>query len=120
MTNLKLQKIIFFTYVDYYRKYNEELFEDQFESWVYGPVIPELYKNYALIYEAEDLDYIDDKFDKQTKKFLNKIVFSYGTMNVSQLISLTHDETAWKKARQGLYKNEAGNKKMNIKKTLKK
>lgn len=43
ITNLKLQKIMFFTYVDYYRKYNEELlFEDQFEAWVYGPVIPEL------------------------------------------------------------------------------
>jgi len=32
MSNLKLQKMMFFAYIEYYEKYQEELFKDDFEA----------------------------------------------------------------------------------------
>ncbi|WP_375317216.1 hypothetical protein [Spiroplasma endosymbiont of Virgichneumon dumeticola] len=33
--NMKLQKLMFFAYIEYYKKYKKELFKDDFEAWVY-------------------------------------------------------------------------------------
>lgn len=47
ITNLQLQKILYFTWADYYGKYHERLFEDKpFQAWKYGPVVDDVYREY--------------------------------------------------------------------------
>lgn len=47
ITNLQLQKILYFTWIDYYRDTGTRLFDDQpFEAWKYGPVISKVYLEY--------------------------------------------------------------------------
>ena len=43
LTNLQLQKIIFFAHGTYLTQFNSPLVINRFEAWEHGPVIPELY-----------------------------------------------------------------------------
>lgn len=48
VTNLQLQKILFFLQCSHMRKHGgEPLFGDDFEAWKYGPVIPSVYFDYS-------------------------------------------------------------------------
>ena len=46
ITNLKLQKVLYFAQAYYLAKLNRALFSDKIEAWKYGPVIPGVYKRY--------------------------------------------------------------------------
>ena len=43
---LKLQKLLYFAQGFSYAFYDKELFNDDFEAWVHGPVIPSIYHEY--------------------------------------------------------------------------
>ena len=43
ISNLQLQKILYFLQVIYASKTDKLLFADQFEAWPYGPVIRDVY-----------------------------------------------------------------------------
>ncbi|MDE7217151.1 MAG: SocA family protein [Helicobacter sp.] len=47
MSNLELQKTIYFVELDY-RKHNkgQHLINDKFKAWRYGPVVPKVYEEY--------------------------------------------------------------------------
>ena len=40
ITPLKLQKLLYFAQGNYLAKYNMPLFDEDFEAWIHGPVIP--------------------------------------------------------------------------------
>jgi uncharacterized phage-associated protein len=44
ISNLKLQKILYFLHAHYLVKFNKPLIRTSFEAWQYGPVIPHLYQ----------------------------------------------------------------------------
>lgn len=48
ISNLQLQKMLFFAQVDYMTKHHgDELFDDPIFAWQYGPVIPDVYNAYS-------------------------------------------------------------------------
>lgn len=55
LSNLELQKTLYFTELDYIKKFNEHLIEDEFEAWRYGPVSREVYCEYRN-YGANSID----------------------------------------------------------------
>lgn len=48
ISNLQLQKILYFLQVVYCRDTGGLLFPEQFEAWQYGPVLPEVYREYYV------------------------------------------------------------------------
>ena len=40
LTNLKLNKLLYYVQGCSYQRFNRPLFEDEIEAWNYGPVIP--------------------------------------------------------------------------------
>ena len=48
VSNLQVQKILYFCQQEYYVKTGTPLFDDDFQAWQYGPVIPEVYKVFSL------------------------------------------------------------------------
>ena len=48
VTNLKLQKILYFMWIDWYAKKKESLFNNRIEAWHYGPVVPDVYFKYRI------------------------------------------------------------------------
>lgn len=113
MNNLKLQKMMFFAYIEYYEKYHEELFKDDFEAWVYGPVLPDLYYYFYKLLLSED-KIEKEIIDKNIQNVLNDIVEKYGNKDAFNLVELSHKNEIWINARQGLEEFEPSNIKLNI------
>lgn len=67
VTNLKLQKILYFLYGFYYFVTKDELFDEEFEAWAYGPVVRKSYVDYSM-FGAEIIpphnNYINFLFDE--------------------------------------------------------
>lgn len=118
INNLKLQKLMFFAYVEYYKKYKKELFKDNFEAWVYGPVLPELYYNFYKVLLNKEYNKKNINEKKDIKNVLDNIIKKYGKKDAFQLVDLTHEEQVWQNARNGLDNFKRSNKKLNIKEYL--
>lgn len=48
ISNLQLQKILYFCQLESYRINGAPLFQDDFEAWRYGPVIPSVYRLFSI------------------------------------------------------------------------
>ena len=48
ISNLQLQKILYFCQVGYLRNQGDFLFDDDFEAWRYGPVVPSIYRLFSI------------------------------------------------------------------------
>ena len=46
ITPMKLQKLLYIVYKEYYKRTNEALFAERFEAWKYGPVITSVYDTF--------------------------------------------------------------------------
>lgn len=97
MTNLRLQKTLYYAQGYSYRALGEKLFDDEFEHWQYGPVVPDVYFEYSVngaskIPSPEDYPPISNKF----AKILNKVVATCNEFASSDLVERTHQEDPWK------------------------
>lgn len=107
VSNLKLQKILYFAWVDYYRETNMYLFEDNMEAWQLGPVVPEVYYEYCA-YGGKPINLLCEILPSidEIKEILKRIIEKYILLPVSTLVAKTHmPNTAWFK----VYNNGLGN-----------
>ena len=44
LTNLKLQKVLFYAQAEYFKKFGRPLFDEAIEAWSYGPVVSSVYQ----------------------------------------------------------------------------
>ncbi len=102
MTNLRLQKLVYYAQAWHLALTNEPLFADNFEAWVHGPVIPHLYRKYkgygwnAIPQDGVELPRLSD----ETREILDEVWDTYGPYTAKALETLTHSEDPWKDARQ--------------------
>ncbi|WP_352417583.1 Panacea domain-containing protein [Clostridium tertium] len=102
---LQLQKLVFLVYSEYALRYGKALFEEEFEAWKYGPVMPRLY--YELDgYKKEKIEFKDIDLEKIKLKLklskvvnvedilscIDSIVSKYGSKKGGELIDITHKE----------------------------
>lgn len=103
ITNLKLQKILYFVQAYYLAKLGKPLFSDKIEAWGYGPVIPTIYQKYkkngsSPIISKED----KSSLSEEDKENVQKIWNTFGGYSASKLVDITHTHTPWKEANQTL------------------
>lgn len=107
MTNLRLQKLVFYAQAWYLANFNKPLFEEDFQAWVHGPVIPTIYNKYKErggqpILSDLKLNQTENIFDETTREFLKEVSAVYMPYTAYQLESMTHNEDPWVNARKGL------------------
>lgn len=99
LTNLKLQKVLYYIWRDYYEKTGKRLFEDDhFQAWMYGPVVPSVYYEYWTNVASKIFitDNPKEKIDKEISDFLLEELKKYRSKSASELVNLTHaDGTPW-------------------------
>ena len=105
MTNMKVQKLLYYSQCLYLALYDEPLFENEIQAWRYGPVCPPAYRYYQE-FEARQLPVPEKEFIEQLtqeiKQLLEEIWDYFGSYHAYLLSDMTHLEFPWKKARKGL------------------
>lgn len=109
ITNLQLQKILYYIQGEYLAVNNEPLFDNDMEAWDYGPVIPDVYYEYNQFVSnsitgitPQNIDY----FNKSDKNLIQKVVYDKSNLNVWKLVKDTHREYPWNKNFKPGFKNE--------------
>lgn len=57
VTQMKLQKMVYFAHGYHLAKFGTPLIEEEFEAWKFGPVIPSIYHTYKLYGSEEITDF---------------------------------------------------------------
>lgn len=100
LTNLKLQKLLYYAQVWHLAVYKKPLFNDKIEAWAFGPVIRDIYRVYKNCCFLPIKRASDNKkvLSKQQAAFLNKIYETFMPFTASQLTHMTQLEEPWLKA----------------------
>lgn len=101
VSNLKLQKMLYFIQGFALAKLDRPLFPDEIEAWTYGPVVPNVYREY-MQYGALPLRgvsvFSEQIEDPSIKNFLNSLIDSMSSYSASDLVKMTHvPESPWHK-----------------------
>lgn len=100
ITNLKLQKMVYYAQGYYLAMTGDVLFEDQIEAWAHGPVINSLYQKYKHFrWQAINEEVRVPAIDKKIAEFLNLIINTFLPMDAFRLEQMTHNEEPWINAR---------------------
>jgi len=108
ITPLKLQKLVYYAQA-WSLSFNKSLFEEDFQAWVHGPVIPSLYvhfKEYGSSNIPKVYSFDSSVFDQEEINILDLVWSVYGKYDAKYLERLTHTEKPWIIARQGIDQNE--------------
>lgn len=110
LTNLKLQKILYYIQAWSYGIYQRPFFSnnEEFQAWIHGPVNRTIYDRFEstkYLYseiELTDLRSTSINIDEEGKEFIDFILENYMKYSGSELESMTHKEMPWKLARKDL------------------
>lgn len=96
---MKLHKLLYFAQRESLIQLDEPLFSEQFQAWKYGPVLVEIRNLYKLgklnlLLSSEEIAPYQSVFDKVFEQYAPKDAWS--------LSSITHGESSWQKARNGI------------------
>ena len=107
ISNLQLQKIMYYVQSDSLRDSESGLIEENFEAWQFGPVIPVVYYKYCgfgamkiRISCEKELNISRDNLNR-----MNKIIEEKRILNPWELVEDTHKQD---KAWYEIYKDGAG------------
>ena len=117
ITNLLLQKVL------YYVKAISEIFEGESiilepcEAWKFGPVFPSVYEKYREYGKQEieinlSKEYVNELLSEKEKQVTDYVMNTFGIYNAWFLKDLTHLEEPWIAARKGLSEDDASRNQM--------
>lgn len=94
VTNLKLQKILFFIQKENIKKRGKGLFYNAIEAWQYGPVVPDVYYEYSG-FGAMPISYyslFDSNFliNHKDKELIDSVIDSKINLDPWDLVEKTH------------------------------
>lgn len=109
ITNLKLQKLLYYCQAWSLVFTGQALFVEQIEAWVHGPVVPCIFRRFkAFRWNTIDCE-VGVPTSVTLKAHLNAVLDSYGNIPASQLERLSHSEAPWQLARNGLAPDVSSN-----------
>jgi uncharacterized phage-associated protein len=102
VTHLKLQKLLYFAWLRYYRERGEYLFREDMGAWTFGPVVPSVYFEFSIYFAdpigAFTVEEPSERIDERTACAIDATIDRYAGRSESWLVGETHkDGTPWKK-----------------------
>lgn len=111
LTNLKLQKLLYFAQAKHLKVDGEPLFSDDIEAWKYGPVVRDVYNwlkdcGGYVISEFDVDTSVANGIEEADKQFLDEFWREYDDYSAWGLVEKTHKSgSPWSK----VYNEGAGN-----------
>jgi uncharacterized phage-associated protein len=109
ITAMKLQKLAYYSLAWHSVWSDDVLFPETFQAWANGPVSPVLYGKHRGQFLLQ-ADAISEgraaTLSEDAKDSIDRVLESYGDKTSQWLSDLTHAETPWIKAREGVVPGE--------------
>jgi uncharacterized phage-associated protein len=103
VTNLSLQKLVFFCHAWSLIELGKPLIRQKFEAWQFGPVLQYLYRDFKTFDSSPinvrakrldpnrgHLETVAYGFDSETESLLRAVLDFYSRLSAGALVSLTH------------------------------
>ncbi len=109
LSNLKLQKLLYYVQAWNLVFENKPLFDGKFQAWVHGPVSRNIYARYATtktLYSDITVSDVSQDFDPKSldvneTSHIDRVLSVYAKFSGAQLEEMTHREDPWVQARDG-------------------
>lgn len=107
ISNLKLQKILYYIQGYFLAYFDKPLFEDKIVAWAYGPVVPSVYNEYKQygnnslpVHEITQEEYylFINSLSKNELNLIQQVFETYIDYSAYNLVNMTHSETPWNSA----------------------
>lgn len=106
LSNLELQKTLYFTEIEYIKKFDKHLIDDNFEAWLYGPVAKDVYweyRNYGANSidkpQDEEIRAISNKLNDEEKGLIKRTISDCNRQTYWNLVEESHKKGgAWKRS----------------------
>lgn len=98
ISNLRLQKLMYFVQASLVTAKRNLYFCNGMQAWKYGPVIPEIYKEYRFYGSQniiEEIEYDDMKICTDDKEIIDSTLQFLRDLSTSHLIEISHKQDPW-------------------------
>lgn len=112
ISNLKLQKVLYFIQAIFLNEYHRACFSDDIEAWAFGPVVPSVYRQYKIfgansipttVFNKNNFASIFALTSYETNEIISKddiniihnIVNELSSYTASELVEITHSQSPW-------------------------
>lgn len=111
VTPMKLQKLLYFSHREYLKKTGQPLFNERFEPWPYGPVLPSVYEEFRSFHSSPitmfaknangSASVLSEQGAPEAYQAISAVWERYKLWSGIALSNLTHMEgSAWRKAKE--------------------
>ena len=105
ITHLQLQKLLYYAQGWTLAMRDRPLFNSEVQAWKHGPVVPEVFPKFTdygsdAIARHEALD--DATLTEDDRAMVEYVWRGYGGFSASRLREMTHSESPWNEARNGV------------------
>lgn len=96
LTNLKLQKLLYYQQGFHLARFGTPLFEEDIEAWMYGPVVPSVYDYYkkqgaaGLTFDGEAV-----VLSREEEELFDQVFDAFRDFSAIGLMNRTHSEKPW-------------------------
>lgn len=114
VSNLKLQKLLYFVQAYFLITKRRACFRERIEAWDFGPVVPVAYREYKQfggcniptvthvveinrknIWDSKIVPYYDSAITEEDKKLIEAVVDKFSDYSAADLVRLTHEQAPW-------------------------
>ena len=98
ISNLKLQKMLYYMQGFHLAFFGTPLFEEEIKAWQYGPVVPSVYEEYKR-YESKAIDLPEGpviELTEEEEAVFDNVYDEYNQFSAVALRKMTHEESPWR------------------------
>ena len=117
LTLMKVQKLAYILYKEYYKETKQKLFTEKFEKWRYGPALPSLYYEFKFFKDKSItrfarnangvVEIMNLKSNLRISKIFEEVWNKYKNFSAIELSSMTTcKNTAWDKTDKNFLRDE--------------
>jgi uncharacterized phage-associated protein len=98
ISNLKLQKLLYYMQGFHLAVFDSPLFEEEITAWQYGPVVPDIYHHFK-VFGSNTLTLNGEeeiiRLSAKEEELFFDVMNEYGQLGAVKLMNLTHEEEPW-------------------------
>lgn len=93
VSNLQLQKILYYIQINFFRRMGEAAFKDTIEAWKYGPVVPVVYSEFERYGAAKICKLysgVNKIFSIEERMLIERVVNACTSISPWELVDKSH------------------------------